>query len=115
MKKGDIFNLPKYAGIFTLTQKSTGKVYVGQAIKLRKRLLYLLESNEEPIAKVFIEDNLKDFEFKLHYKFSDALSPYTKQVLKTTRKKLIEELQTLEPNGFNTLKETDTPYTGIEI
>ena len=115
MKKGDIFNLPKYAGIFTLTQKSTGKVYVGQAIKLRKRLLYLLESNEEPIAKVFIENKLNDFEFKLYYKFSDALSSYTKQVLKTTRKKLVEELQTLEPNGFNTLEETDAAYTGIEI
>lgn len=93
MKIQDIFNVPKYAGVYMLKNTVTGNTYIGKAIKLRQSLVAQFRKLDENINvyKELKEYGLDSFEFKILRTFTDALSWETKQALDFWEKRYLEE------------------------
>lgn len=106
MKKEDLYNLPKYAGIYLLRNTVNGKCYVGQSIKLRSRLLHHINNLEHcrydaPIYRALSKYGLEAFELKILKSWHNALDKRTKYHMDTYEKQYIEEYNSLVPNGYN--------------
>ena len=106
MKIEDFYNAPRHAGIYMFRNLLNGKCYIGQAEKLRKRLLHHLsnlknERYDAPIYKALKKYGLENFELKILQTFHDALGSRTKQLLDYWEIKYIDEFNTLRPNGYN--------------
>ena len=106
MTKDEIYNAPKYAGIYCFRNKMNGKCYIGQSIKLRKRLLHHinnLENNryDAPIYRAFKKYGLENFELIILKTYRDALSKEVKDKLDEDEKFYIKEYNSYAPNGYN--------------
>lgn len=106
MKKEDLYNLPKYAGVYLLKNTINGKCYVGQSLKLRRRLLKHINNLEHnrydaPIYRAFKKYGLEAFELKILKSWHNALDGRTKYYLDLYEKQYIEEYNSLVPNGYN--------------
>lgn len=106
MKKEDLYNIPKYAGIYLLRNTINGKCYVGQSIKLRSRLLQHINNLENyrydiPIYRALNKYGLEVFELKILKTWHNALDKRTKYYLDMYEKQYIEEYKSLAPNGYN--------------
>ena len=106
MKKEDIYNAPKYAGVYMFRNILNGKCYIGQAVKLRKRLQHHINNYEHnrydaPIYRAFKKYGIENFELKILISWHDALSFQTKKMLDLYEKRYIEEYNSLVPNGYN--------------
>lgn len=106
MKKEDFYNLPKHAGVYLLRNKINGKCYIGQAVKLRKRLLHHINNLEHdrydaPIYRALKKYGLENFELKILRTWHDALSARTKWEMDQAEKLFIQEYNSYAPNGYN--------------
>ena len=106
MEKKDIYNCPKCAGIYLIKNKINGKCYIGQSIKLQKRIKahfnnYNYERYSHIILyKAFKKYGIENFELIILKVFRDALSGYTKQQLDFWEKHYIKQYDTYN-NGYN--------------
>ena len=106
MKREDFYNAPKYAAIYMFRNKINNKCYIGQAVKLRKRLLHHLNNLENnrydaPIYRAIAKYGLENFELVILRTWHDALSARTKYELDASEKAFIEQYNSYTPNGYN--------------
>lgn len=107
MTKEDCFNAPKCAGIYLIRNKINGKCYIGQSIKLRKRLLdhfnHYLSNRYSNILlyKAFKKYGIENFELIILHKFIEALSYRTKSKLDELEKKYIKQYNSYGESGYN--------------
>ena len=87
MEKKDIYNCPKCAGIYLIKNKINGKCYIGQSIKLQKKIKSYFrnytkeEYSDCTLYKDFKEYGIENFKLTILKVFTDALSSYTQQQL----------------------------------
>ena len=120
MKIEDFYNAPRHAGIYMFRNLLNGKCYIGQAKKLRKRLLRHLsnlknERYDAPIYKALKKYGLENFELKILQTFHDALGSRTKQLLDYWEIKYIEEYNSYGSTGYNQTKGGDGGITGYHF
>lgn len=107
MTKEECYNAPKCAGIYLIENTSNGKKYIGQAVKLKKRLLSHLSNFDKDycdtivLYKAFKKYGLESFNLKILDTFSEALSQTTKNRLNELEKYYIKQYNSLIPNGYN--------------
>ena len=120
MNINDINNAPKYAGIYCFKNTINGKCYIGQAIKLRKRLQqhWNCWNNERYshllIYRAFKKYGLEKFELIILDTFQDALGFNTKIKLDALEKKYISEYNSYE-NGYNMTLGGDAGVLGLKM
>lgn len=118
MTKEEIFNVPKYAGIYCIKNNINGKCYIGQSIKLRKRLLdhynhYLSDRYSHIILyKAFKKYGIENFSLIILDTFRDALNPKIKDTLDSLEKEYIEKYNSYY-NGYNNTLGGDTGVLGL--
>ena len=106
MTREEIYNLPKGAGIYCIKNTINGKCYIGQAIKLQKRLKAHWNSWQNPIYehialyKAFKKYGIENFEITILQSFHDSLGWRTKVQLDELEKKYIQEYDSFN-NGYN--------------
>ena len=71
MNYTEVKNCTKNSGIYCITNNINNKVYIGQAIKLRKRLLVHINYKEDsnPLYKAFSKYGIENFEFTILEEF----------------------------------------------
>lgn len=120
MTKEEAFNAPKYAGVYLFRNKVNGKCYVGQAIKLRKRLLdhwnhYLSNRYEHiPLYRAFKKWGIDNFDLVILETIHNALAPDTKDKLDELEKKYIEKYNSYGDTGYNATKGGDAGVLGLK-
>ena len=106
MKREDIYKLPKNAGIYCIKNTINGKCYIGQAIKIQKRLKAHFNSWNLPryehivLYKAFKKYGIENFEVTILASFKDSLGWKTKVELDKLEKRYIEEYDSYN-NGYN--------------
>lgn len=106
MTREEIYNLPKGAGIYCIKNTINGKYYIGQAIKLQKRLKAHWNSWQNPIYehialyRAFKKYGIENFEITILQSFHDSLGWRTKVQLDELEKKYIQEYDSIN-NGYN--------------
>lgn len=106
MTREEIYNLPKCAGIYCIKNNVNGKCYIGQAIKLQKRLKAHWNSWQNPIYehialyRAFKKHGIENFEITVLRTIQDSLDWRTKPKLDELEKKYIEEYDSFN-NGYN--------------
>ena len=106
MTREEIYNLPKCAGIYCIRNTINGKCYIGQAIKLQKRLKAHWNSWQNPIYehivlyKAFKKYGIENFEITILQSFHDSRGWRTKVQLDELEKKYIQEYDSFN-NGYN--------------
>ena len=119
MEKKDIYNCPKCAGIYLIKNKINGKCYIGQSIKLQKRIKahfnnYTYERYSHiTLYKAFKKYGIENFELIILKVFRDALSGYTKQQLDFWEKYYIKQYDTYN-NGYNSTLGGDAGVLGYK-
>lgn len=118
MNKEEIFNAPKYAGIYYFKNEINGKYYIGQAVKLRKRLLhhmnnYLNDRYDVPIYRAFRKYGLDNFSWGILTTIRDALNPATKYKLDELEKRYIQEYNSYGQTGYNATLGGDAGVLGL--
>lgn len=106
MTREEIYNIPKCAGIYCIKNKVNGKCYIGQAIKLQKRLKAHWNNWGKPmyehivLYKAIKKYGIENFEIIVLKTIQDALGWRTKLTLDELEKKYIEEYDSFN-NGYN--------------
>lgn len=120
MTKEECFNAPKCAGIYYFKNKINSKYYIGQAVKLRKRLLdhfnhYLSDRYSHiPLYKAFKKHGIENFELGILETIKDALSKETKLKLDSLEKKYIQEYNSHGATGYNCTLGGDAGVLGLK-
>ena len=113
----EIYNVPKCAGIYCIKNTVNGKCYIGQAIKLQKRLKAHWNSWQNPIYdhialyRAFKKYGIESFELTILQSFHDALGWRTKVKLDELEKKYIQEYDSFN-NGYNSTLGGDSRVLG---
>lgn len=106
MTREEIYNLPKGAGIYCIKNTINGKCYIGQAIKLQKRLKAHWNSWQRPeyehiaLYRAIKKYGIEHFEITILQSFHDSLGWRTKIQLDELEKKYITEYDSFN-NGYN--------------
>jgi group I intron endonuclease len=106
MTREEIYNLPKGAGIYCIKNSITGKCYIGQSIKLQKRLKKHWNSWNNPmyshivLYKAIKKYGIENFEVTILESFHDSLCPGIRSKLDELEKKYIQEYDSFN-NGYN--------------
>lgn len=106
MTREEIYNLPKGAGIYCIKNTINGKCYIGQAIKIQKRLKSHWNNWQNPIYenitlyKAIKKYGIEKFEITILQSFHDSLGWKTKIQLDELEKKYIQEYDSFN-NGYN--------------
>ena len=106
MTREEIYNAPKCAGIYCIKNTINGKCYIGQAIKLQKRLKAHWKNFSSDsyshivIYKAFKKYGIENFELIILKTISDSLSQRTKKELDELEKFYIEKYDSYN-NGYN--------------
>lgn len=106
MTREDIYKVPKSAGIYCIKNTINGKCYIGQSIKLQKRLKAHFNCWQNPIYehivlyKAFKKYGIDNFEIIILHTFKDSLGWRIKVQLDELEKKYIKEYDSYN-NGYN--------------
>lgn len=106
MTREEIYNLPKCAGIYCIKNTINNKYYIGQAIKLQKRLKAHWNNWQRPecehivLYKAFKKYGIENFEVTILKTFHDSLGWRTKIQLDELEKRYIKEYDSYN-NGYN--------------
>lgn len=119
MKKEELYNAPKYAGIYYFKNNINGKYYIGQAVKLRTRLLHHMNNLEHdrydaPLYRAFKKYGIENFSWGILDTFRDALSKEVKFKLDELEVKYIEEYNSYGKTGYNQTKGGDAGVLGLK-
>lgn len=120
MKKEDLYNAPKYAGIYYFRNKINNKYYIGQSIKIRKRVLhhlsnYKTERYNNAIYRAFKKYGFENFEFGILNTFRNALSKETKEKLDELEKYYIQKYNSYGQTGYNETLGGDAGILGYKM
>lgn len=97
MKMSDVYNAPKYAGVFVLRNDVNGKCYVGRATKLRKALINFFGD-----LPSFLEgEDLGNFSLEFPVTWHNALGQRTQYEMGIWYDKYVEMYNSKAPNGYN--------------
>lgn len=119
MTREECLNAPKYAGIYYFKNKINGKYYIGQAVKLRKRLLSHINNyhgdrySHLAIYKAFKKYGLENFELGILDTFTEALTKETKAKLDVLEKKYIQQYNSYGATGYNATLGGDAGVLGL--
>ncbi len=119
MTREDIYNLPKCAGIYCIKNTINGKCYIGQAIKLQKRLKAHWSAITNPryahivLYKAINKYGIDKFELKVVEIIRDSLDWRTKGKLDQLEKKYIQEYDSYN-NGYNSTLGGDAGVLGLK-
>lgn len=119
MTKQEICNAPKCAGIYSFKNTINNKHYVGQAIKLRQRLLNHWNSwnsskmQHLAIYRAFAKYGIEAFELKIEETILDSLAKDTKDKLDALEKEYIQKYNSYE-NGYNMTLGGDAGVFGLK-
>ena len=94
-------NIP---GIYIIRNTVNGKCYIGQSIRLRKRLLRHLQRNidyDNPLYKAFHKYGLEAFEFDILNTLDSADYNKIKGQLDSLEKENIQKYNSYVPKGYN--------------
>lgn len=97
MKMSDVYNAPKYAGVFVLKNDVNGKCYVGKATKLRKALINFVEN----LPSALEGENLDEFSLLFPITWHNALSKRTQYEMDIWYDKYVQMYNSKAPNGYN--------------
>lgn len=119
MKKEELYNAPKYAGIYYFKNDLNGKYYIGQAVKLRSRLLHHMNNFEHdrynaPLYRAFKKYGLSNFSWGVLDTFRNALSAEVKCKLDELEKKYIKEYNSYGATGYNQTYGGDAGVLGLK-
>lgn len=120
MTREECCNAPKCAGIYLIENTINGKKYIGQAVKLKKKLLSHLSNFDKDycdtivLYKAFRKYGLESFNLKILDTFSEALSQTTRDKLNNLEQYYIKQYNSLIPNGYNTTEEEVLEYKHSE-
>lgn len=106
-------------GIYHIHNKLNGKSYIGQAKKLRTRLLahinkFLNGNKKYPIYKAFAKYGLDNFEFSILSTY-DSSDPDLQQKLDYDETKYIKEYNSYGATGYNQTYGGDAGITGYKM
>lgn len=94
MKLTDKFE--KCAGIYIFTNLINGKVYVGEALNIQRRIYKHLKSSNQIIHKATKKHGIGNFEITVYY-----LPDFDKKSLVDLETQLINKFDCLVPKGYN--------------
>lgn len=120
MTKEELLNAPKYAGIYFFKNKINNKYYIGQSIKIRKRVLHHLSNYNtdrynNAIYKAFKKYGFENFEFGILDTFRDSLSKETKYKLDELEKIYIQKYNSYGKTGYNETLGGDAGILGYKM
>lgn len=120
MKLSEIHNIKNHAGVYCIRNKINGKCYIGQSIKLRKRLYkhitnYKTNLYDAPLYRAFSKYGLDAFEVIILNTFTDTNNPKLKDTLDELEKKYIKEYNSYGPTGYNQTYGGDAGVLGLKM
>lgn len=88
--------MTKCGSIYMIKNKKNGKAYIGQTTQsVFKRWNHHIKSKNNSIISKALKNNVSNFEF------IELITCFSKEDLNYFEKKLISELNTISPNGYN--------------
>lgn len=120
MEISEIENAPTIAGIYYFKNKVNNKYYIGQAIKLKKRLLHHLSNfnakrYDAPLYKAFEKYGLENFEFGILDTFEGTDFREIKFKLDDLEKEYIKKFNSYGPTGYNQTLGGDAGVLGLKM
>lgn len=120
MELSEINNAPNIAGIYYFKNKLNNKYYIGQAIRLRKRLLYHLfnfknDRYDAPLYKAFLKYGLDNFEIGILDTFEGTDYRQIKFELDALEKRYIQEYNSYGSTGYNQTLGGDAGVLGLKM
>lgn len=119
MKREDIYKLPKSAGIYLIRNTINGKCYVGQALKIQKRLKAHWNNCKYPryqhiaLYKAINKYGIENFEVEILKSFRDGFDWGVRSQLDELEKKYIEQYDCYN-KGYNSTLEGDGGVLGFK-
>lgn len=119
MKREDIYKLPKSAGIYLIRNTINGKCYVGQALKLQKRLKAHWNNCKYPryqhiaLYKAINKYGIENFEIEILESFRDGFDWRVRSQLDELEKKYIEQYDCYN-KGYNSTLGGDGGVLGLQ-
>lgn len=90
-------NYKKEPGIYILTNKINGKVYVGETMEIKRRMKdYKYPKHIRPIESAILKYGIENFQIEIEY-FPD----FSKNDLLDLEEELIKRFNCLTPKGYN--------------
>lgn len=124
MKLADFKELNDNAGIYLIKNIINGKCYIGQSIRLKKRLhdhLKVFNSRNNPnrdrmvLYKAFDKYGIDNFEIEILYETESKEYNSIKRDLDNLEKKYIIEYNSQVPNGYNQTSGGDAGVLGLKM
>lgn len=94
------------SGIYKITHKDTGRVYIGQSTRLSSRISQYKSCHKRK-KKTRIENAISKYGWDA-FEFNVLVYAEGKEYLNLLEQRIIEGLDTLKPNGFNLRKGGNT-------
>lgn len=119
MKREDIYKLPKSAGIYLIRNTINGKCYVGQALKLQKRIKAHWNNCKYPryqhiaLYRAINKYGIENFEIKILESFRDGFDWIVRSKLDELEKKYIEQYDCYN-KGYNSTLGGDGGVLGLQ-
>jgi group I intron endonuclease len=88
----------KYGIVYKITNLKTGKSYVGQTVESVKERFYAHYQDKR--ANTYVGNALRS-EGRQNFIFEELFIAFDKESLNLVEKLLVEQLNTLYPNGYN--------------
>ena len=120
MKLTDIHNVKNHAGLYCIRNTINGKCYIGQSVKLRKRIhkhITNFKTNlyDTPLYKAFDKYGLDKFEVIILNTFVDTNNPKLKETMDKLEKKYTKEYNSYGPTGYNQTYGGDAGVLGLKM
>lgn len=120
MKLTDIHNVKNHAGLYCIRNTINGKCYIGQSVKLRKRIhkhITNFKTNlyDAPLYRAFDKYGLDKFEVIILNTFVDTNNPKLKETMDKLEKKYIKEYNSYGPTGYNQTYGGDAGVLGLKM
>ena len=120
MKLTDIHNIKNHAGVYCIRNTINGKCYIGQSLKLRRRIFkhitnFKTSMYDAPLYRAFNKYGLDKFEVIILNSFTDTNNPKLKDTLDELEKKYIKEYNSYGSTGYNQTYGGDAGVSGLKM
>ncbi len=120
MELSEIHNIKNHAGIYCFKNKINGKCYIGQSLKLRRRIYkhitnFKTNLYDAPLYRAFGKYGLDNFEVFVLDTFTDTNNSKLKNILDDLEKKYIKEYNSYGPTGYNQTYGGDAGVLGLKM
>ena len=120
MNPQDLYNTPQVPGIYLFKNKINGKCYIGQSIRLRKRLLHHLNNYTSnrydfPLYRAFAKYGTDNFEVFILDSFNSTNYTEIKKELDILEIKYIKEYNSYGTTGYNQTYGGDAGVLGYKM